>query len=37
MKSLGLRVLRFSDKDVFDNLKGILEKIWEELNPPDPL
>ncbi len=36
MKNLELRVLRFSDKDVFENLKGILEKIWEELNPPKP-
>jgi very-short-patch-repair endonuclease len=37
MKNLGLRVLRFSDKDVFGNLNGILEKIWEKLNPPNPL
>lgn len=37
MKNLGLRVLRFSDKDVFENLNGILEKIWGKLNPPNPL
>jgi very-short-patch-repair endonuclease len=36
MKNLRLRVLRFSDKDVFENLNGILEKIWENLNPPNP-
>ncbi len=37
MKSLGLRVLRFSDGDVFNNIKGVLEVIWEVLNPPNPL
>jgi very-short-patch-repair endonuclease len=34
MVSLGLKVLRFSDRDVFRNLNGIVEKIWEDLNPP---
>ncbi len=34
MVSLGLKVLRFSDRDVFRNLNGIVEKIWEGLNPP---
>ncbi len=34
MVSLGLKVLRFSDRDVFRNLNGIIEKIWEGLNPP---
>ncbi|MFQ5965175.1 MAG: DUF559 domain-containing protein [Candidatus Scalinduaceae bacterium] len=29
--SIGLRVLRFSDRDVFKNLNGVIEKIWESL------
>ncbi|ODS31394.1 MAG: hypothetical protein SCARUB_03492 [Candidatus Scalindua rubra] len=37
MKRIGLRVLRFSDRDVFKNLHGVLEAIWENLNPPGPL
>ncbi len=37
MKNIGLRVLRFSDRDVFKNLQGVLEAIWESLNPPGPL
>lgn len=28
LASIGLKVLRFSDRDVFENLDGILEKIW---------
>jgi len=35
--NLGLKVLRFSDREVFENLNGVLEKIWENLdlrNPP---
>jgi very-short-patch-repair endonuclease len=31
MTSVGLRVLRFSDRDVFKNLNGLIEKIWENL------
>ena len=31
MSNNGLRVIRFSDKEVFDNLAGVLEKIWEYL------
>jgi very-short-patch-repair endonuclease len=31
MLSLGLRVLRFSDREVFENLNGATEKIWENL------
>jgi len=27
----GFRVLRFSDKEVFENLKGVLERIFENL------
>jgi very-short-patch-repair endonuclease len=28
---LGLRVLRFSDREVFENMTGVLEKIWSIL------
>jgi very-short-patch-repair endonuclease len=28
---LGLRVLRFSDRDVFENLDGVMEVIWRYL------
>jgi len=28
MKGNGLRVLRFSDKEVFNNTQGVLERIW---------
>ncbi len=28
LEDTGLRVLRFSDRDVFENLQGVLEKIW---------
>jgi very-short-patch-repair endonuclease len=28
MERVGLRVLRFSDSEVFENLAGVLEKIW---------
>lgn len=31
MEDLGLRVLRFSDRDVFKNLRAIIEKIWSYL------
>lgn len=31
MESLGLRVLRFSDKEIFENLNGVLETIWSYL------
>jgi len=31
MVSLGLKVSRFSDREVFENLNGVLEKIWENL------
>ncbi len=31
MRGLGLKVLRFSDRDVFENLDGVLEVIWREL------
>ncbi|MGB8657374.1 MAG: endonuclease domain-containing protein [Candidatus Zixiibacteriota bacterium] len=31
LKDIGLKVLRFSDRDVFKNLDGVLEKIYEDL------
>ena len=31
MRNIGLRVLRFSDREVFENIEGIIEKIWENL------
>jgi len=31
MKDTGLRVLRFSDKEVFENTQGVLERIWKYL------
>jgi very-short-patch-repair endonuclease len=31
MASIGLKVLRFSDREVFENLNGVLERIWSHL------
>lgn len=31
LKNMGLKILRFSDRDVFKNLIGVLERIYEEL------
>jgi very-short-patch-repair endonuclease len=31
LKNIGLKVLRFSDKEVFGNLAGVLEKIYGDL------
>ncbi len=31
LKNIGLKVLRFSDREVFENLNGVLEKIYEDL------
>jgi len=31
MKGYDLRVLRFSDREVFENLDGVIEKIYENL------
>lgn len=28
MKDIGLRVLRFSDREVLKNTQGVLERIW---------
>ncbi len=31
MVGIGLKVLRFSDRDVFDNLDVILQEIWDQI------
>jgi len=31
MESIGLRVLRFSDREVFESLRAVIEKIWSYL------
>ena len=31
MKDIGLRVLKFSDKEVFNNTQSVLERIWGSL------
>jgi very-short-patch-repair endonuclease len=31
LKGIGLTVLRFSDKEVFENTKAVMEKIWSYL------
>ena len=28
MASMGIKVLRFSDREIFENLNGIVERIW---------
>jgi len=28
---MGLKVLRFSDRDVFENIGGVIERIWSYL------
>jgi very-short-patch-repair endonuclease len=28
LEEMGLKVLRFSDKDVFENVGGVMEVIW---------
>jgi very-short-patch-repair endonuclease len=34
LKSKGLKVLRFSDREVFDNLEGVLEVIYRHMKAP---
>jgi very-short-patch-repair endonuclease len=35
LMSLGFTVLRFSDRDIFKNIDGMLQRIWEYIeNPP---
>jgi very-short-patch-repair endonuclease len=31
LTALGLNVLRFSDRDIFENIQGVLESIWQNL------
>ena len=31
LMELGLRILRFSDRDIFENIDGVLERIWRYL------
>ncbi|MEI9476912.1 MAG: endonuclease domain-containing protein [Deltaproteobacteria bacterium] len=31
LKGLGLRILRFSDREVFENSDGVIEKVLENL------
>jgi very-short-patch-repair endonuclease len=31
MTGIGIKVLRFSDREVFDNLEGVVEEIWRHL------
>ena len=31
MADMGLRVLRFSDREVFENLQAVIEKIWSHI------
>jgi very-short-patch-repair endonuclease len=35
---LGFNVLRFSNRDIFKNIEGVVQKIYDHLgNPPGPL
>ncbi|MEK6714170.1 MAG: DUF559 domain-containing protein [Nitrospirota bacterium] len=31
MAGVGIKVLRFSDREVFEDIQGVLEKIWNNL------
>jgi len=31
LKKMGLKVLRFSDRDVFENMGGVMEEVWSYL------
>jgi len=31
LESIGLRVLRVSDREIFENMRGVLERIWSIL------
>jgi very-short-patch-repair endonuclease len=37
LKNLNIRVLRFENRLVFENLEGVLHMISDELTPPAPL
>ena len=32
MTEVGVRVLRFSDRDVLENIEAVMEKIWSEVS-----
>jgi very-short-patch-repair endonuclease len=34
IRNLGMRILRVSDKEVLQNLNGVVERIYEICNPP---
>jgi len=34
IRNQGFKVLRFSDKEVFENLSGVIEKIYEDTKSP---
>ncbi len=29
LREMGIKVLRFSDRDVFENIDGVMERIWD--------
>ncbi|MFB3851561.1 MAG: endonuclease domain-containing protein [Acidobacteriota bacterium] len=31
LKAIGIKVLRFSDRDVLTNIEGVLQRIWENV------
>lgn len=31
ISQMGLKVLRFSDREIFENIKGVMERIWNHL------
>ena len=31
LREMGIKVLRFSDRDVFENMGGVMEAIWSRL------
>ena len=31
LKKMGVKILRFSDRDVFENLNGVMECVWSHL------
>lgn len=36
MEALGIRVMRFTNRDIMDNMDGVLQKLGECLSPPEP-
>jgi very-short-patch-repair endonuclease len=31
MEDMGLKILRFSDREIFESIEAVLEKIWSYL------